>query len=191
MKFKSLLMRSFVLLITCALSFHAVAAQEFMGIEVKGKLSDVTAKLKEKGFKIVNSDDAVTVFSGKVAGSELIVAAGVTPISKQVWKIMVQLPEKTTWSGLKEQFNEYYSILRDKYGEPTDIYTEFMKPYYDGDGYEMTAIRNDKANYFARWDNGVWIEISSTSVAVNIHYENLILSDLKKQEQAKQRANVF
>jgi hypothetical protein len=180
----------FAMLIACALAFNAVAAQEFMGIEVKGKLSDVTAKLKEKGFKVVNSDDAVTVFTGKVAGSELTVAAGATPISKQVWKIMVQLPEKSTWSGLKDQFNEYYSILRDKYGKPTDIYTEFINPYYDGDGYEMTAIRNDKINYFARWDNGVWIEISS-SVAVNIHYENLILSDLRKQEQAKQRANVF
>ena len=53
--------------------------------------------------------------------------------------------------------------FKKKYGEPTEHFEFFSKPYYKGDGYEMQALRLDKCNYasYSEKENGtICVEMS-------------------------------
>ena len=113
-----------------------------------------------------------------------------TPISKKVWKFAVYLPAQTSWYSIKNQYQAKLSTLKDKYGEPKSSYENFINPYYEGDGYEMSAVTLDKVNYSAFWDNGISIEISKYK-QVKICYENAENSALDDTEKTKIESKVF
>ena len=84
-----------------------------------------------------------------------------SPITKLTWKLVVYLPEQTSWYDLKSQYTQYLDLLIVKYGEPSNNYGFFSNPYAEGDGNEMAAISLEKCTYTASWTNPeIRVEIS-------------------------------
>ena len=62
-----------------------IYGQEFLGIKVDGKLSEVVAKFKLKGFKVTSPDDLSPILVGKAGVSNVEVIILSSPISKTVF----------------------------------------------------------------------------------------------------------
>jgi hypothetical protein len=83
-------------------------------------------------------------------------------------------------------------LLRSKYGKG-ESYEDFESPYYEGDGYEMTAVRIGKCNYFTKYKltNGMIIvaiaKIDKGSVL--LYYTDSINDKIAKREKANQKLN--
>jgi hypothetical protein len=61
-------------------------------------------------------------------------------------------------------FAKKKKILEDKYGRAEDCYEYFVKPYYRGDGYEMTALSREKYMQSCFWKN-----MDNLTIAADIH----------------------
>lgn len=175
-------MKKVSLILLCTLFVICSFGQEFLGIKVDGDLKTVVNKFVNKGFKITYTEvPNVTTATGYYSGTLIEVNIISTPITHQVWKFAVYLPKKYDWSVLKAEYIGYRSSLVEKYGLPKNTYTGFVDPYYEGDGYEFSAVKNNKCNYSTFWDN-MSIEISQFQ-QVRISYENSINSDLYNAEK--------
>lgn len=167
---------------------------QFMGIPVEGDAVLFINKLKAKGFKVNQFDATVTTMSGIFLGSqvdEIMILH--TPKTKQVWKVTVFNPEKTTWPLLKSEYQTLLSKLTSKYGEPSASLFSFLSPYEENDGYEMTAVAVEKTSIMAWWDlkftNGdpsgsIMLELTKWKQN-KISWENNMNAELKVQEQAE------
>lgn len=177
----------------CLLSIMTYG-QEFLGVKVDGTKQEVINKFIAKGFRVVpikNGIQTATTMKGNYAGTNYEIIIINTPITKKVWKIAVYLPEQISWYSLKSEYNKYLEILTSKYGQPDNSYDFFSSPYYEGDGYEMTALAIEKCNYASYWlDVIISIEISKYK-QIKISYENKANSDLDDQEKEKLNKNVF
>lgn len=144
------------------------------------------------GLKLTKEEDITNChiysLSGSFAGydnCEIFVYA--LPDLSAVFKAVVFLPEQTGWYSLKSQFNKLKDAYINKYGTYKRYYHDFDEPYYEGDGYEMSAVRLEKCNYFVYWEfeyGSVGITISKYK-QVKITYEDSenfnILEKLKNQ----------
>lgn len=155
---------------------------EFMGIKVEGSMESLISAFKAKGFTLNEKTDTYLSMKGKMAGTTIDVDMAFTPKSKKCWKLLVYLPKQNNWYAIKRQFQEYKDVLVEKYGQPNSDYHFFISPYYEGDGYEMTAVAVDKCRYSSYWGNSMNIEISKFK-QVRIGYENTINSDLLDKEK--------
>lgn len=182
-----------LIVLICALSVSCFG-QEFLGIKVDGTKQEVINKFIAKGFKkksLPSGNDDVTSMEGTYSGTKYEVNIVNSPISKKVWKIAVYLPEQVSWYSLKAEYNRYLEMLTSKYGEPTNSYSFFSSPYYEGDGYELSALRLEKCNYSAYWlDVVVSVEISKYK-QIKISYENKVNSAIDDQEREKINKNIF
>lgn len=127
---------------------------------------------------------------GKVNDTKIELNIVNTPTSKLVWKFAIYLPKQDDWYSIKSQYNSFTNTLTEKYGEPTDSYTGFASPYYEGDGYEMSAIILDKCNYITIWANGTTIQISKFK-QVRITYENADNSVIDDEEKKALNNKIF
>ncbi len=141
------------LMLLCAMSMQ-VSAQEhltFKGIPMDGHISTFVSKLKNIGFKEIASEGYFALVEGEFGGNDCQVAIYGSKKSKVVHKIAVILDESSSWYSLKSTYNEYKQLLTSKYGEGTS-FEYFSDPYYEGDGYELGALRNDKCTYTTYFD---------------------------------------
>ena len=188
-------MKKINLLITTLLLSLSVFAQghlTFKGLEINGSLAEFSAQLSSMGYTLFYTNDSgdAKVFKGPFAGYDdckIFVLA--TPKTKTVWKVAVNFPEQKSWSTLKSMYNNYKVSLTNKYGDPASDYHFFSKPYYEGDGYEFQALRNEKCFYTAMFENDlgdILIEIDDkdyNSGQVCISYEDKINGELRQSEK--------
>ena len=118
----------------------------------------------------------------------------VTPKTKQVYKMTVFLPQRTSWSGLKSDYDEFTTLFTEKYGEPFGEMKKFEKPYEEGDGYEYSALSLGKVSYYTLWMGvqkmNVSVQISKFK-QVQLVYENEQLSEVEQKESESLRKNSF
>lgn len=166
------------LIITSIVSY----SQEFLGIKVDGTKESVIAKYKAKGFKISipPNTNAVTM-EGIVDNNKIELLIVSTPITHKVWQIQVYLPKDVLWEDIKRRYNSYFQLLTEKYGSPIQSFNFFKDPYYEGDGFEMSAVKNNKVIYSAFWEN-ISLSISEWQ-QVCIKYENSINAELYEEER--------
>lgn len=170
-----------------AFAQDTVSHLEFKGIPLTGKLDNFVKKLQEQGFSVENREGASVIMSGQFTGKEAEVYVFSTKKTHTVWKVVVFLPKQTSWYTIKSEYQYYVDMFKVKYGDPLHTYAFFSSPYYEGDGYEMQAVRLDKCNYFSSFhpQNGViYIEISKYQ-QVKIAYEdaaNTVIMDSEKAE---------
>lgn len=167
-------MKHLVTIITALFLITTSYGQYFDGVLIDGKLDVFVNSFKAKGFTY-KSESGVAILTGKVALKDAQIFVFTTPTSKIVWKIAVYMPEKTTWYGIKYDYFSYLELLTEKYGTPNDSYSSFLDPYYEGDGYEVSAIRGEKCFYEALWNNVSNMNISvsiSKYMQVKFIYEN-------------------
>lgn len=151
-------------------------SQQFDGVSISGSLSSVVKNYQNRGYVIRKKiNPYCTVLVGRFLGDDIELFINATPKTFKVFKVTVFLPEKESWYSLKNSFNKYFGVLDSKYGDYDNIYTYFDKPYYEGDGYEMSAITLDKCHYSA-----FWLNRNNTSIGlfiskwkqIQIDYEN-------------------
>lgn len=162
--------------------------QYFNEVKIDGSSTEYIAKIKAKGYTVKeyykNGNGAIL----KKDLNELYVFW--TPKSKIVYKVTLYLPKKDSWYSIKAEYQKYSDILSAKYGEPNpdNVYAYFSKPYYEGDGYEMSALSLGKVTYFKFWDlsatENLQLGLSiSKYEQVEISYENHKNTLIKEKEQ--------
>lgn len=127
---------------------------KFKGIPITGSKENFVKELKKQGFK--SSDIDNIVFEGVFAQRDCYIVIHTTPITKQVHHIIVAFDDFDNWNEFKNKFDELEKQLYLKYKVKPQSVKEFSYPYEEGDGYEMSAIRNDKIEYssFFKLENG-------------------------------------
>ena len=159
---------------------------EFKGISLDGKLSDFVSRLSKEGFTFKGYvRDYVAVMEGIFAGNYATIHILATPKSKIVWKTTVNYNEIESWSSLKSDYLNMKELFTKKYGEPEAHYEFFSSPYYEGDGYELQALRKEKCDYISFYRlplGGVIVQISQFGY-IQMSYEDKINSKLKIKEE--------
>jgi hypothetical protein len=118
--------------------------------------------------------------NGKVGNTEIELFLLTTPKSKKLYKATVYLPTKETWYAIKQNYLDYLEVLTTKYGTPHQSYDFFSKPYFEGDGYEMSALKLEKCTYSA-----FWLNIDNTSIVIQISKYNQVM--ISYQNDANQK----
>jgi len=179
---------SFVLLFSLITFFGF--SQEFYGVEIGGTRQQLVSKYVAKGFVIDgNPTDIGTFLKGMVNGRKLELVVINTPISKLVWKVTVYFPEENRWYSLKDSYLNCLDVLKEKYGKPNVSYSSFYSPYYEGDGYEMSAVSLDKSNFCAFWGN-MSVQISKFK-QVAVIYQNNENADIFELENKKINSQIY
>ena len=163
----------------------SVSHLEFKGIPLNGKIDNFVNKLKAQGFSVSKQLGDIVVMEGTFTGKDATVYIISSEKSHPVWKVLVKLPKRTSWSSIKSDYEYYKEMFTKKYGNPTDNYEFFSKPYYEGDGYEMSALRNEKCHYISAYENPagvIYIEMSTTE-QLSINYEDKVNSNIREQEK--------
>lgn len=155
-----------------------------MGIPIDGNISDFVIKLEAKNFSVIKKYGNNILMEGQFAGKSAEVFVLSTNKTKTVWKVAVYFNKKSSWYSLKSDYKEYKELFTEKYGKPSDTFEFFSKPYYEGDGYELQALRKDKCTYvtFFELETGnIAVKISSSG-SIALVYEDALNSDIKERE---------
>ena len=176
-----------LLAVALFLSFGAMAQTQhftFRDIPINGTVEEVGAKLKELGY---TPTDSPSKYTGQFIGEDCAIYLLDSDYTKMVYSIVAQFEPASRWSSLKADFREVKELCTSKYGKPTLSRESFSSPYYDGDGYEMTAVKVDKCNYVAQWkvENGEVTVLISKSGSIAIYYTDKTNEEL--DEKAKQK----
>ena len=160
----------------------------FYGIPIKGSYTLFTNQLKDKGFTFKKElKPTLKIWKGTFLNKDVDIVIVMTPTSKEVWKTSVYFKEQTNWVDLKSEFESVCSKITDKYGPVSSRYSNFNSPFEEGDGYELTAVKSDKSNFFFMWNleaGSISVSISK-SCCVQISYESKSGVELKQKEDAK------
>ena len=145
----------------------------------------MVSQLKSKGITHELTEGSIAMLKGDFAGkSDCTIGVLATKQSNTVWKVVVYFPEKTSWYSLKSEYKSFKESYTEKYGSPSS-YEYFSDPYYEGDGYELQALRLEKCSYVSYYetDKGyISVEIDD-SKCVTVSYEDAINVKIKSREQ--------
>lgn len=132
------------LFVVCAQTEHLT----FKGIQITGSEADITRQLKAIGF---TESPLNSVLRGEFSNELCDIYILSTQTSKTVYSISAAFPECNYWTVLRNSYFNFKNNLTEKYGEPYRHIEKFEDPYYNGDGYEISAIRNHKCKYISIW----------------------------------------
>lgn len=189
-------MKKNILTMFAMLVFATSFAQTFNGMIIGGTMAQMRFKLEAKGFKLDEIKSNIIWMKGKMANKNVLVGVVGTPKTKTVWKVVAIFDSQESWSSLKSEYTDMKTIFIKKYGEPTDCFAFFKDPYYEGDGYELSAISKGNASFSCFWENiedgkmNVSVEIGK-SQSVVLHYENIKLTQVKNKEQEELEQSAF
>jgi hypothetical protein len=167
----------------------------FNNIQLGGPYYNFKLELQKKGFDYHSDSEkeAENIFSytGKFIDKDVELGVMVTPKTKIVWKVNVELPVSNTWTSLKSDFFDLQKKMTQKYGSAYNGHAIFLAPSYEGDGNELLAIFQDKCSYDSYWktENGfIVIKIISHAegtALINISYEDKKASAINTAEKDK------
>ena len=176
------MMSRFILLFFLLFISSASMAESptFADIQWGASKEEVRKQLTVKGFSPGALDkDGDFKFEGSLLGYK---TQGLALFSdSKVAKIVVRI--LTPNNKAIDTYGSMKGILADKYGKPEKDFKFFIKPYYEGDGYEEQAIRLGKATFASFWP-GILLEINEV-LTVQVNYE----SDAWEAEVKKRKAS--
>ena len=184
-----------ILLTICTLLIVALAqAQEhmtFKDISMDCNLTTFVSKLEAKGYITKLTEATGAVMSGSFAGKDgCTIYILCTETTKSVWKVAVKFPEQSSWSSLKSEYKSFKESYMQKYGIP-ESFEFFSKPYEEGDGYELQALRLDKciyASYFKTSLGYIVLEMHKDE-CLRVTYEDEINSKMRESEKEQAVSN--
>ncbi len=187
-------MRKLSLLVALVTLGLASYGQDFLGIKPSGSKAITINQFKAKGFWVDGDEtNMLTPMKGRLNGQTIEINIVYSPISKTVCRFSIYLPELPSLNLLKTEYEKYVDVFTTKYGAASQKNEFFKDPYYDGDGYELQALENDKAIFTTYWFlNGISlaVEISKFKM-INIKYENDANMVLKDAELKQLNINAF
>lgn len=189
-------MNKLLLLFAFVFSINIIGAQNahltFKDIPIDGNVKDFADKLSKKGFTYVKGlEGNIVRMEGKFADFNAEVWLMATPKTKIIWKIVVLTDKYTSWSSIKADFEKYKELYTKKYGKPSEDFHFFSRPYYEGDGYEMQALKLEKCTYitfFELPEGGIVIEMTKWG-NISFSYEDNINVKIKRSESEQSMLN--
>lgn len=169
-------------------------SQTFDGVKIDGKLSNAIMAYRTKGYVLQQSEETFAVMSGKVAGNKIELYIFTTPKTHVVCQVKVYLPKQTSWSAIKREYQMFVDLFAEKHGRPDNSYNTFKNPYYEGDGYEMTAVSTGNTLYGSFWLNRNNLSTAvmiSRFEQVELSYENDANMNINKRESDEMMLNSF
>ncbi|MDO4319030.1 MAG: hypothetical protein Q4C34_00505 [Bacteroidales bacterium] len=145
-----------IIVMAFAVTGHAVTHETLLGVPIDGTLSQFAGKLSSKGVRTVSRETGVYTLNGSYSGfSGCEFYAFSNEQTGQTYKVDIYLPKRTSWRGLKDDYNKMVRQFRDnprfRFDEEK---SEFESPYREGDGDEIAAVKADKCNYFTDFISG-------------------------------------
>lgn len=132
-----------------ALSASAQEHLKIKGVPIDGNLTSFLTKLKNAGLKTnAKYSEALgqPVLSGEFARLGNCNFIFLTTKDNTVCKVVVVSEPYSGWVSARSRYNELKESLAAKYGEGKS-FEYFRSPYYEGDGYELSAIEQGKGTY--------------------------------------------
>ncbi|MBP9018142.1 MAG: hypothetical protein BWZ11_00822 [Bacteroidetes bacterium ADurb.BinA395] len=175
-----------LLIILFSVSTFSLYSQEhitFKGIPLKGTINSFAQELVKKGCTIKESKGNLIILKGEFVNETCEIILVGSKKTNTIWKVVAYLPEQTSWYSIKSDYNILKKQFQQKYGDG-ESYEFFSDPYYEGDGYEMQALRLEKctyATYFKTETGTISLEISKFQ-QISISYEDKINVELKRKE---------
>ena len=184
-----------IILVLIFLKIFSFGQITFNNIPLGGPYYNFKLELQKKGFTYHsnNEKEAGNIFSysGKFIDQDVDIQVMVTPITKMVWKVNIELHASNSWTDIKSEFLDLYKKMTQKYGRAANATTFFLKPYSEGDGNELLAVYQDKCTYVSNWntENGfIGLKIISHgegTALINISYEDKNASAINSAEKDK------
>ena len=182
----------FFILFTTNYLYSQESHIEFKGIPLDGTLPSFIKKMEENEFKFEKFPrDYVAMMNGLFTGKYVDIYILSSPKSKTVWKVSAYYTKKELWTSLKSDYKEMVELFEKKYGAPSSHYEFFSKPYYEGDGYELQALRKEKCDYVSFWDTDkgtIAVEINKWG-QIQVGYEDRINQKIKEKEANENSIN--
>ena len=179
------------ILLSCIFALNAGAQEnlhlDFKGVPIDGNVRSFVEKMKNKGFgNEIILDNGITVLEGTFVGKSATVFVVSTPETNTVWKVaaIIFKDDDLSWSSLKSYYKDFVELYEKKYGKPSSHFEFFTDPYYEGDGYELQALRRDKCTYQTFFETEVGlvsIEITKKG-SICFSYEDEINVEKKRKE---------
>ena len=128
----------------------SIKHMEFRGIPIDGDMSSFVNQLNQLGY-VGSIENGRAMLNGIFGGKDVTVAVYSSERTQIVYQVIVVFPNETSWYSLKSYYRELKNSLSTKYGAPYTSNEYFSSPYYEGDGYEMSAVRSGKVHYTSRY----------------------------------------
>ena len=179
-------MKTFLFIVLFCLTGIFGYAQEhltFRNLPIDGPVESFVQKLENLGYTTVHCGEDGAVLEGEFVTEECSVVLLLTHTSKLVYCVNVRLPKEQSWFTIRREYKELKTQFNSKYGKGVS-YEYFIDPYYEGDGYEMQALRHGKCKYFTKWnvDDGTIILYLETEERISIAYVDKINETINNQE---------
>jgi hypothetical protein len=175
-------------------TFINVHSQVFDGVKIEGNVQTVVNAFKTRGYIIKKATNEVTEMTGTLAGERVELLVVATPKTKLACRVAVYFPKDENWYSLKSDYRKYVELLTDKYSEPDNNFEFWRSPYYEGDGYEISALANEKVVFATYWLNrnnmNVGLSISKYK-QLCFTYENVRNTELANNEREQMLNNSF
>lgn len=181
-------MKKLVLILFVLFSIGVNAQQEshleFKGIPITGTIDNMVNKLKAQGYELKDIQGLNARLEGIFANEECNILVSATK-SGTVYMISVIFNKKDSWYSLKSDYNKFKEQLSKKYNTKPKPIEIFLDPYYEGDGYELQALRKNKCYYVSGYEllNGNVTLALFYEGCVTIMYTDAIGESLNEQEE--------
>lgn len=127
---------------------------KFKDIPIKGCLDEMIEKIKSLDYKFEekSEDGSVAIFRGSFANEDCEIVLYASPKTKIMHSVIVNFKERHNWHSLKSKYQELKKQLMTKYNSTPKSREYFIDPYYEGDGYEIQALKLGKCYYFSTFN---------------------------------------
>jgi len=185
MKKQQLILTVLILLsVSCFSQEHL----KFKDIPIDGNINLFSKLLVNQGFTMSSSKENIIILNGEfITKKNCDIYIFGSKKSNIVWQVGVFFPVDISWSSIKRDYFEIKAQYQLKYGNPEISNEAFLKPYYDGDGYEFQALKVEKCNYSSFWETEtslIMVSIGSNR-KISILYEdkqNYAIQEKEKKE---------
>ena len=127
------------------------SALTVMGLPITGSARQFANRLvNEKGCRLVDDDDPEWLalrgtFTGKDNCEIYLKSDG-----SRFYKVIIYLPEVSTWQAIRRQYFEYKAIYDNKYTVTSEM-QEFRNGYREGDGLEVQGVKADECYFITQY----------------------------------------
>lgn len=165
----------------------------FKDVPICGDSDNFAKKLMAQGYSVKeHSQSGSYMLNGTFAGiSDCDILINNSEFLNSIISVSVLLPVKNAWFSLKGDYEDLKAKFIKKYGKPENSYEFFTDPYYEGDGYELTAFTTGNAYYMSSFnvDKGTVLLAILEGDRVMITYTDKEGS--QKEESAREKCADF
>lgn len=130
-------MKKILMTLACLIITGTMFAQEhltFKGVPIDGTLREFTNAMVDAGFTYFEGKDGTPFLFGKFAGyEECLIYATTSKNNNVVSTVEVSLPDRETWTSLKQDYDALKIMLTTKYGTPSKSEEKFNGDKFNGD----------------------------------------------------------